>query len=56
MTLDDVKKDLQTRIARLRFDASSYDHEADKLAQRAREGRAEANGLEMALDKLKEVE
>ena len=53
--LIEVREKLQNRINQKRMDARSWLADADKLQHQAKEALAEANGLETALDYLKDV-
>jgi len=50
-----VKEKLLNRINQKRMDARSWFADADKLQHQAKEALAEANGLETAMDYLKDV-
>jgi len=53
--LIEVREQLKNRINQKRMDARSWFADADKLQHQAKEALAEANGLETALDYLKDV-
>lgn len=55
-TISKIKIELRDRIGRLRSDAETAFRDSKALEEQGRNKLCEANGVETALDKLKEIE